>query len=69
MYEGNPGEIDFSSNQRQVQVSEGSSNRESTVQVCDSRKERQNSFIVWRLSIRLPLPSASEPTDSPSSNS
>ena len=69
MYEENPGEIDFSSNQREVQVSEGSSYRESTVQVCDSSKERQNSFLVWSLSIRLPLPSASEPTDSPSSNS
>ena len=31
MYEGNPGEIDFGSSQRDVLVSEGSSHRESTV--------------------------------------
>ena len=31
MYDGNPGEIDFGSSQREVRVSEGSSYRESTV--------------------------------------
>ena len=31
MYEGNPGEIDFGSNKREVRVSEGSSCRKSTV--------------------------------------
>ena len=31
MFDGNPGEIDFGSSQREVRVSEGSSYRESTV--------------------------------------
>ena len=31
MYDGNPGEIDFGSSEREVPVSEGSSYRESTV--------------------------------------
>ena len=31
MYDGNPGEIDFGSSQREVRVTEGSSYRESTV--------------------------------------
>ena len=31
MYDGNPGEVDFGSSQREVRVSEGSSYRESTV--------------------------------------
>ena len=31
MYERNPGEIDFGSNQREVRVNKGSSYRESTV--------------------------------------
>ena len=31
MYDGNPGEFDFGSSQREVRVSEGSSYRESTV--------------------------------------
>ena len=32
MYDGNPGEIDFGSGEREVRVSEDSSYRESTVQ-------------------------------------
>ena len=31
MYDGNPGEIDFGSSQREVRISEGLSYRESTV--------------------------------------
>ena len=31
MYEGNPGQIDFGSSEREVRVSEGSSYRKSTV--------------------------------------
>ena len=66
MYDGNPGEIDFGSSQREVRVSEGSSYRESTVfnvtpfkwvnkgkKVYELFVEMQEKVcIVWRVSMK-----------------
>ena len=54
MCDGNPGEIDFGSSQREVRVSEGSSYRESTV--CSAITLGANVFEpVLRLRIRSML--------------
>ena len=42
MYDGNPGEIYFGSNEREVRVSEGSSYRESTVETKSNMFAREN---------------------------